>query len=65
MGWFFGFKLHLVFNNLNQIVACKLTGGQVHDTRPVPRLTTHLLSKLFANKGYIGKQLAHELLAVA
>ncbi|MBV8054503.1 MAG: hypothetical protein JO071_04595 [Deltaproteobacteria bacterium] len=25
MGWFFGFKLHLVFNNLNQIVACKLT----------------------------------------
>jgi Transposase DDE domain len=25
MGWFFGFKLHLVFNHLNQIVACKLT----------------------------------------
>jgi hypothetical protein len=25
MGWFLGFKLHLVFNHLNQIVACKLT----------------------------------------
>ena len=62
MGWFFGFKLHLVFNNLNEIVACKLTPGQVHDTEPVPQLTKHLLGKLFADKGYIGKQLAQELL---
>src|SRR4051794_10988768 len=25
MGWFFGFKLHLVFNDRNEIVALKLT----------------------------------------
>ncbi|MBV8453832.1 MAG: IS982 family transposase [Deltaproteobacteria bacterium] len=62
MGWFFGFKLHLVFNNLNQIVACKLTSGHVHDTKPVPQLTKNLLGKLFGDKGYIGKQLAQELL---
>jgi hypothetical protein len=31
MGWFFGFKLHLVFNNDNEIVALKLTPGNVHD----------------------------------
>jgi Transposase DDE domain len=62
MGWCFGFKLHLVFNHLNQIVACKLTPGQVHDTQPVPQLTKHLLGKLFADKGYIGKKLAQELL---
>jgi len=62
MGWFFGFKLHLVFNNLNEIVACKLTPGQVHDTKPVPQLTKQLLGKLFADKGYIGKKLAQELL---
>ena len=62
MGWFFGFKLHLVFNNLNQIVACKLTSGQVHDTKPVAQLTKHLLGKLFGDKGYIGKRLAQELL---
>jgi len=62
MGWFFGFKLYLVFNNLNEIVDSKLTGGQVHDTRPVPQLTKHLLGKLFADKGHIGKQLAQELL---
>src|SRR5215469_3695671 len=62
MGWFFGFKLHLVFNHLNQIVALKLTPGNVHDTAPVPQLTKNLLGKLFADKGYIGKKLAQELL---
>jgi Transposase DDE domain len=62
MGWFFGFKLHLVFNHLNQIVACQLTRGQVHDTKPVPQLTKNLFGKLFGDKGYIGKKLAQELL---
>ena len=37
MGWFFGFKLHLVFNTDNEIVALKLTPG--HDTTPVPALS--------------------------
>src|SRR3954465_14261721 len=37
MGWFFGFKLHLVFNNCHEIVALKLT--PVHDTTPVSALT--------------------------
>jgi hypothetical protein len=62
MGWFFGFKLHLVFNNLNEIVALKLTRGHVHDTQPVPSLTKNLIGKLFADKGYIGKKLAEALL---
>src|SRR3954463_2576015 len=40
MGWFFGFKLHLVFNNDNEIVALKLTPGNVHDgvLSPNPRI---------------------------
>src|SRR4051794_36623401 len=54
MGWFFGFKLHLVFNNDNEIVALKLTPG--NDTTPVPALT----GKLFGDKGY--KKLAQDLL---
>jgi Transposase DDE domain len=32
------------------------------DTKPVPQLTEYLLGKLFADKGYIGKKLAEELL---
>src|SRR5918995_5050673 len=62
MGWFFGFKLHLVFNNDNEIVALKLTPGNVHDTTPVPVLTRELTGKLFGDKGYIGRKLAEDLL---
>src|SRR3954463_15535278 len=62
MGWFFGFKLHLVFNNRHEIVALKLTPGNVHDTTPVPALTRDLIGKLFGDKGYIGQKLAQDLL---
>src|SRR4051794_7285805 len=62
MGWFFGFKLHLVFNTDNEIVALKLTPGNVHDTTPVPALTRDLIGKLFGDKGYIGQKLAEDLL---
>jgi Transposase DDE domain len=62
MGWFCGFKLHLVFNQLNEIVAVKLTPGNVHDTVPVEQLTQKLIGKLFGDKGYLGKKLATALL---
>jgi hypothetical protein len=60
MGWFFGFKLHLVFNTDHEIVALKLT--PVHDTTPVPALTRELTGKLFGDKGSIGQKLADDLL---
>jgi hypothetical protein len=62
VGWFFGFKLHLVFNHERQIVALTLTPGTVSDTTPVPQLTQNLIGKLFGDKGYVGKDLAHQLL---
>ena len=62
VGWFFGFKLHLVFNHQREIVALKLTPGNVSDTGPVPELTRNLIGKLFGDKGYIGRELAQELL---
>jgi hypothetical protein len=61
-GWFFGFKLHLVFNHQREIVALKLTPGNVSDAAPVPELTKDLVGKLFGDKGYIGQKLANELL---
>ena len=62
MGWFFGFKLHLVFNHLHEIVAVKLTPGNVYDGTPVEQLTHNLTGKLFGDKGYLGKKLAAALL---
>ena len=62
MGWFFGFKLHLVFNHLNESVAVKLTPGNVHNGAPVEQLTHNLTGKLFGDKGYLGKRCAAALL---
>lgn len=61
-GWFFGFKLHLVFNHQREIVALKLTPGNVSDAAPVPELTKDLVGKLFGDKGYIGQKMAQKLL---
>jgi Transposase DDE domain len=62
LGWFCGFKLHLVFNHERQIVALKLTPGNLNDTTPVPDLTQGLIGKLFGDKGYVGNDLAQRLL---
>ena len=61
MGWFFGFKLQLVFNNCHEIVA-GADPWQCPDTMPVPALTRELTGKLFGDKGYIGQKLAEDLL---
>lgn len=61
MGWFFGFKLHLVVNDMGELLACTLTPGNVDDRTPVPKLTKELFGKLFGDKGYISKALYAEL----
>jgi hypothetical protein len=61
MGWFYGFKLHLITNIKGEIVAAQLTTGNVNDTKPVAALATRLNGKLYADKGYISKKLKAEL----
>ncbi len=62
MGWFFGFKLHLVINDRGEILAAHLTPGNVDDRRPVPLMSKDLFGKLFADKGYISQKLFNQLL---
>jgi hypothetical protein len=62
MGWFFGFKLHLIVNDCGEILSFQLTPGNVDDRVPVPTLSKDLIGKLFADKGYISKALQAELL---
>ena len=38
MGYFYGFKLHLIINEKGQFVALKMTKGNVDDKAPVPEL---------------------------
>lgn len=62
MGWFYGFKLHLAVNDHGEILAFHLTPGNVDDRKPVPILLQDFFGKVFADKGYISKQLFEDLL---
>ena len=62
VGWFYGFKLHLVVNDRGEVLAFCLSPGNLDDRRPVPRLVRRLFGKLFADKGYISQPLAERLL---
>jgi len=62
MGWFYGFKLHLVVNECGEILAFHLTPGNVDDRKPVPILLQDIFGKVFADKGYLSKKLFDQLL---
>ena len=61
MGWFYGFKLHLVMNNRGEIMAVKITPGNVDDRAPLAEMTRNLHGKILADKGYISQKLFAEL----
>ncbi len=59
MGWFHGFKLHIVINDKGEILNFTITGANVDDRTPLKqeRFLDKIYGKLFADKGYIGKEL--------
>jgi IS5 family transposase len=61
-GWFYGFKLHIVINDQGELLAFAITPGNVDDRKLVPKLTRHLVGKLFGDKGYISQKLFLQLL---
>jgi transposase len=61
VGWFFGFKLHLVINQKGEVMSFMLTPGNTDDRKPLTRLFKKLLGYAFADKGYIGEQWIEKL----
>jgi hypothetical protein len=61
LGWFFGFKLHLIVNDQGEILAFQLTSGNVDDRKPMPEMSGKLSGKLFGDRGYISKTLFQQL----
>ena len=59
--WYYGFKLHLVINDQGEILAFKITAGNVDDRKTVPYLTKNLWGRLFGDKGYISQDLFQQL----
>lgn len=63
MGWFFGFKLHLICNEKGELLNFMITPGNVDDRQPLEykAFVDFIYGKLVADKGYIGKNLFQRL----
>lgn len=63
MGWFFGFKLHLICNEKGELLNFMITPGDVDDRKPLDykAFVEVLYGKLVGDKGYIGKDLFQRL----
>jgi hypothetical protein len=63
MGWFFGFKLHLVINDKGELLSFYLTKGNVddRDIKVMTQMTKEIFGKLFGDKGYISQALSELL----
>lgn len=61
LGWFFGFKLHLVINHVGELLDFRLTAGNVDDRHPVRAFCQRLHGLLFGDKGYLGQALAEQV----
>ncbi len=64
MGWFYGFKLHLIVNEKGDLLSVALTPGNVDDRNLslMKKLTKSVTGKLFGDKGYLSKKLFNFLL---
>ena len=60
MGWFFGFKLHLIINDKGEVLSFYLTQGNVddRDVKTITKMTEDIFGRLFGDKGYISKALS-------
>ena len=61
VGWYYGFKLHLIVNDQGELLSFQLTAGNTDDRKPVPDLTQSIFGKLFGDKGYISQDLFKQL----
>ena len=62
IGWFFGFKLHLIINECGELLAVKCTQANVDDRSPVLDMVKNIFGKLYCDKGYISNKLTDNLL---
>lgn len=63
IGWFYGFKLHLVINDKGEILNFAITQANVDDREPLRNegFLKAVFGKLFADKGYLSEKLTNIL----
>ena len=63
IGFFLGFKLHLIVNDKGEILNFAITQGNVDDREPLKneKFIEKIKGKLYGDKGYLSKELANIL----
>lgn len=63
MGWYFGFKLHLIINDKGEILSFCFSKANVddRDKKIMSIMTKEVFGKLFGDRGYISQKLAEYL----
>ncbi len=63
IGWFFGFKLHIIINDKGEILSFVITQGNVDDREPLnsESFISAVFGKLYADRGYISQALRNIL----
>lgn len=63
MGWFFGFKLHLIYNEKGELLNFMVTPGDVDGRKPLEHknFVNLMFGKPVGDKGYISKDLFNKL----
>ena len=63
MGWFFGFKLHLICNEKRELLNFMITPGDIDDRKPLEykAFIKFIYGKIVGDKGYIKKSLFERL----
>lgn len=57
MGWFYGFKLHIICNELLQILKLKITTGTGDERKTLEMMWNNVFGMIIADAGYISKKL--------
>ena len=55
MGWYYGFKLHLVCDEHGRILAWKITTATVDDRKGLAMVWEELTGMIVADAGYMGE----------
>ncbi len=63
MGWFYGFKLHLIINDTGALLDVALTPGNTDDRKPLSGIDAEdsLEGNLYGDRGYVSKDLREKL----
>lgn len=60
MGWFYGFRLHIIVNELMQILNFKITTATVDERVALEMMWKDIFGMIIADAGYIGKEWAEK-----